>query len=73
MTNQKCFKCDENIKELADRFMLGLDKPYCNIPFHKGCVLLLGGYDQAVVYVTENQEKLYNTLHNSNKIQKGAR
>lgn len=73
MTNKKCFKCDEDIKETIDTFMLGLDKPYCNIPFHKQCIRLMGGYDNAVLYVTENEKKLYNILHNTHKGSKGEK
>jgi hypothetical protein len=67
MTNHVCFECDKPIVDIDDYKMYALDVPYVNLFFHKGCFIKIGGYGNIVVYVTENQKKVYNPYINIKK------
>lgn len=37
LKNKKCFMCEKDLKEFGGVFMLGLDRPYVNLWFHRAC------------------------------------
>ena len=61
-----CFDCKKEIETGEDKLMLGLDKPYINLWFHKHCYKLnvepdidvyMGKYALDMVQLKENENK----------------
>lgn len=53
--NKKCFVCEENLDEIEEIFMLGLDRPYVNLWFHKVC---LNEIDDLLAYLETKIDKI---------------
>ena len=58
--DKKCFKCGKKIKE-DNRFMLGLDKPYVNLWFHKAC---FDKIDNLMEYLNTKIDEIYKEIPN---------
>ena len=56
--SKECFECGKNIETKEDLFILGLDKPYINLPFHKsGCKNIV--MRDPKKYLQEHEEKVF--------------
>lgn len=67
MKNKLCFHCGLLIKDPLDYNMMPLDNPYVNLFLHKSCFKTVGGYENMAVFLTQNRDKCYNYLIESNK------
>jgi hypothetical protein len=63
-----CIVCKEEVLKTDDKFYLGLDKPYVNLPLHRKCWLSIK--DKLNYFLPENEELLYNIIEESNKNRK---
>jgi len=57
--NKKCFICEEDLNDFGGVFMLGLDKPYVNLWFHKVC---LDEIDDLLAYLETKIDKIEKEL-----------
>jgi hypothetical protein len=60
-----CFYCGEIIKKEDKKFMLGIEKPYCNIWFHRACFILVN--EDLPKYLQENASKILEYRRNQDK------
>lgn len=63
-----CFYCDEDITTEQSKFMLGIERPYVNLWFHRACYALVRGDLEA--YLILNLKKVYNYREESGKTSK---
>ena len=54
-----CPVCDEEIKEDDKKFMLGIDKPYINVWFHRACYKSVES--DLLLFLQKNIKKWYNS------------
>jgi hypothetical protein len=60
-----CFVCNKEIED--DYRMIGVDKPYVNLFFHKACLSSVGDLS---IYLVQNAKRVYNYKENSEKSRK---
>jgi len=53
-----CIYCKKEIKKGDDKFMLGLEKPYINLPLHRGCYKKIK--NNLLEFLNENLEDYLN-------------
>jgi hypothetical protein len=64
MLPKTCFLCEKEI-QIGSRYqIIGLDKPYINLYFHRGCYGLIGEIN---VFLSQNVKKVYNWCNKTNK------
>lgn len=56
---KRCFACEKEIENPEDVFMLGLDRPYVNLWFHRVC---LDKIDDLLDYLASNINKIEKEL-----------
>lgn len=66
MKNLTCFHCEKDITDINDHIMYAIDNPYVNLFFHKNCWNMIGGYENILLYVTANIQKIYLTIKRNN-------
>jgi hypothetical protein len=65
-----CFHCGKEIGDLDKYQMIGLDKPYINIYFHKPDCWISVGWEDLNAYLALNLQKIYNYRENDTKNRK---
>lgn len=66
MKNITCFHCLKKIIGI-DYFMQALEKPYCNLFFHRDCLKEIEKNTDLVEYLTLKSELIYNSISNSRR------
>jgi hypothetical protein len=61
LKNRKCFDCKKELKEFGGVFMLGLDRPYVNLWFHRAC---LDKVDDLLTYLNEKIDEIEQEMPN---------
>jgi hypothetical protein len=56
---KKCFVCEKDLDEFGGVFMLGLDRPYVNLWFHRVC---FDEIDDLLGYLTSKIEEIRKEL-----------
>jgi hypothetical protein len=68
LKDKKCFKCQKDLhakdKEFGGVFMLGLDRPYVNLWFHRSCINSFDNDSTLFEYLNAEIDRLYKEIPN---------